>query len=320
MSAIVVPLDGSKTSERALPLAAAVAKALKASIVLVEAPVTMESVDGGLMLYRAVRRAEAYLEEQCARLRRDGFDVRSVSTVADPADLIMAEAQRPGVDGVVISTHGRTGLRRALLGSVAERVVRHSSVPVYLMPPRAAATATRELGRVLVPLDGSAYSSMVLGAVIPLAKACRATVCLMRSFGEDETLLPDSDEDVQLPVPAAYDELAAAASAYFLPIRARLQMQGLGSEAYWASGDPAAEIVQMADLKHIDLIALATHGRTGLARLRFGSVAESVLRKSTVPVMTFGHAALKRLSSAVSAFEGRRKVAVEVDADLIYHR
>ncbi len=153
-SQILVPLDGSKLAEKALPHAEGLAKTSKATIHLLrvftrhpEGPdptsgsglETAESVQHNIEIARRledslISQAEEYLEHITIRLKNDGLSVESDITEGHADDRIVNYAKNHGIDLIVMSTHGRGGLRRLLLGSVTDRVIRAGEVPVLVVP------------------------------------------------------------------------------------------------------------------------------------------------------------------------------------------
>lgn len=304
MAKVLVPLDGSELAERALPLAAAVAHLTGSGLKLVEAAVRPTSLEVGMGFEGLLEAAQDYLNKRSAMLReRYQLHVTSQAVIASAVKLIVDQAARPAVSAVVMSTHGRTGPLRMLMGSVAEGVLRKSPNPVYLVSSRAPeGPAVARIKHILVPLDGSAVSYSVLAPVRQLAQAAGACLTLFRIFDEGEELTDRNGATTG----QQWDMLAAKADLYFAPVKAHLRAAGLQVAADWTTGDPAREILAQADFVHADLVALATHGRSGFDRLRHGSVAEGVLRHAKVPVMTFGPAALKRLAGDVGTLVDAR--------------
>ena len=204
-------------------------------------------------------------------------------------------SQAPGL--VVMATHGRGGLSRAWLGSVADRLVRHIRPPVLLVRPehgRAATAEAPEFHRVLVPLDGSKLAEQALESALALGAP-----------GEVEYTLLTMVEPPQLSTPSVMMAVAAstagnerealaqiaalrqaAAERYLTQIGNELQRRGVAVRTHLAvQPQPAQGILEYAAATHADLIALATHGLGGVARLLVGSVADKVIRGAPVPVL-----------------------------------
>jgi nucleotide-binding universal stress UspA family protein len=137
--------------------------------------------------------------------------------------------------------------------------------------------------RVLVPLDGSEASESILPQVISVAKPSNAIVVL---FQAHESLEPHVREVMGEDIAQKLDTVTREdTQAYLDKIAGDLAAQGIRSETFLAKGKPAEAIIQYATTHAIDLIIMATHGRSGISRWAFGSVAEKVLRQSPVPVL-----------------------------------
>ncbi len=227
---------------------------------------------------------EAHLGALARLLGGEGIGAKVVVLGAvDAAEQILEHARAHAVDLVAMSTHGRSGLQRWVRGSVAERVLREAATPLYLANPQGLHVAddqTIRWGRILVPLDGSERAGRVLPLAGMFATASGSEVVLLHV---DRPGVPGVH-----PVPEiarrnaqgrAESELAAC----------RDQLAQAGVEAVRVVGrygeDPAAEVLEAATELKADLIAISSHGRTGLRRWRFGSVAEKVLRAAPCPLL-----------------------------------
>lgn len=143
---ILVPLDGSEFAERALEPAVALARKFEADIVLLRVAIAEEVVVGlattgpqqydmrNMGLGRAQREADAYLDGLRLRWLDAGVPMRTTVLIGTPPELIVAAAKAEGADLIVMSTHGRSGIRRLVYGSVTEAVLRGARVPVLSIP------------------------------------------------------------------------------------------------------------------------------------------------------------------------------------------
>jgi nucleotide-binding universal stress UspA family protein len=276
---ILVPLDGSRLSEAVLPLAEALARDYEASLLLVRALRPAGSPEAEV---EAQETAEAYLRTMAADLTGRGRAVDWKVWYDDPARAIADAARYNGVDLIAMSTHGRGGLGRLMLGSVAEAVVRQAPVPVLLVRGELTA-APGSLGKVLVPLDGSELSEGVLPVAVGLAGPFDLAVELFRAvepipaYAAAELTAGRSE--------AILREEEAGAREYLAKRATRLEARGL-RVARSVMPTPAVDgIVRRAREGGAGLIAMTTHGRSGVSRLLFGSVAERVLRAAPVPVL-----------------------------------
>jgi nucleotide-binding universal stress UspA family protein len=255
---VVVPLDGSELAARALGPARALADALGARIVLV----TTHWEDG-------MGAAQQYLADQVDDLSRSRVETIVVHDRAAP-DAIRLETQDPGAV-LCMSTHGRGGLARTVLGSVAEEVIRAADHPVLLVGPNVDASMTIERGILVVGVDGSEASEQSLPTVQRFARLLDLEPWVVQ-------VLPAGKRIVETP--------RTAESAYVRELARRL-VDG-HRPACWRvlhALDPADALAADARRLRATLLAVATHGRTGLGRVVLGSVAVSVVRQSHCPVL-----------------------------------
>jgi nucleotide-binding universal stress UspA family protein len=284
---LIVPLDGSSAAETILSEARRFLHRSDSELVLVRAefPVVTDMVPG--IVAADVGEARAYLERVAGTLEEQGARVQVVAESGPAVEVILRTvAERKGTL-IAMSTHGRTGAARAVMGSVAEQVLRRSPVPVLTVRTLRAAAAVppderQPLRNVLLPLDRSERS---LQALAPAADLCRL-------FGARLLLLHVLERD----------EDQVTADAWFRAVETRAGSQGVAVTTLIETGSVADEILDVARFHDADLIAMATHGRRGLGRLAMGSVTEEVLRKSFVPLL-----AVRSVSS--TALEGREGVA-----------
>ena len=293
---LLVPLDGSRFSEHALPLAASIARRAGAALYLVHVHPPRPIGEGVAALATekaAWAQAKSYLDEVVKRLEA-GTGVRATTRVLDGPvpDTLHECATGQIADLVVMSTHGRGPFSRFWLGSVADQLAHRLPMPLLLVRPHEAAVdLAREpaLTRLLVGLDGSPRAEEVLGPALGLARLTGATVALLR------VVLPPPVYGMDLPPYAAagagadltlLEELRHEADAYLTRVADRLRGEGHAVEARVAVHTHAATaLLEEADRTGCDLIALETHGRRGLPRLFLGSVADKVVRGAGVPVL-----------------------------------
>jgi len=300
MAGILVPLDGSTLAERALPWAAAVARATGGQIRLVEAISNPVTADFVVPLDELQAGASEYLNDQAEQIERNyGVAAMAITSMGPAPEVILAQASSGSVGYVAMSTHARDGLRRAVLGSVAEHVLRESPVPVYLLPAAAQGRALSAIKSIAIPLDGSALSQAILEPAALLARQLGATITLIRVYEPPDGAVFDEHGSMVRSVDQEVDRIELLAAQYMGPLTRQLQRLGIEANTRWELGhEPADHIVRLADLAEADLIVMATHGRSGLDRLRHGSVTEKVLRHSHIPLLAFGRIPLKSLVAA----------------------
>lgn len=288
---IMIPVDGSHFSELALPLAIRIAKRSNARLhivrVHVTSVVTAESVITGN--YDELVRD---WERDALRVAQERTAAAAVNATAELLDGPIVDAlqrymQAAQIDLVVMTTHGRSGIKRAVMGSVAEQCVRKTEVPILLLRPRAeddaeVPTHFDDITRILVPLDGSEESEAVLPHAIELAILADAEIILTRAA------IAPFDIAVTIGTEALKDytgRMRVQAEEYLARVMRTLPA-GVKVSYSTLTADRAPDaILASAEQGNADLIAMATHGRSGWARIAVGSVAETVLHRATTPIL-----------------------------------
>jgi len=280
---LMVPLDGSPESNLAVIQACAIARLTSARMTLLRVysstsptPETME------FLHEAAG--------ECADLSPGSIDVAALG--GSPADVILEEIGKRGADLVVMRTRGRAGLGRAVLGSVAERIVQRSPMPVLLLPPQARTAAS--VRTILAPVDGSPGSALALGAARELAAGTGARLRLLQIVVPAvEHLSYALAAHGPIHVDPLWDRDAlAAAQTYVGSLASRLSSDGLQCEGSAVMDDQVADaIVRDATHQQTDVIVMSTEGHTGVARAILGSVTDAVVRTAPCPVLVVRRAA-----------------------------
>jgi nucleotide-binding universal stress UspA family protein len=303
---LLVPLDGSPFAEQALPWAVSIARRANAAlrIVHVHTPVAALVADSALAVASSLdvqaREGEgAYLEGVAERLS-EMAPVRVTSALRDGpvAEALCAEAATAAADLVVLATHGRGPWSRFWLGSVADQLVRRLTVPVLLVRPREGGSdlaGEPVLRRVLIPLDGSDVAEQVMRPATELGGLMQAEYLLLRVV--EPLIVPDrrlGGNAVAGWNPELAQAAAAGAERYLEGAAGRLRARGQTVQVRVVVNRPApVTILEEARAGASDLIALATHGRGGAARLLLGSVADKVIRGADGPVLVVPRGAAK---------------------------
>ena len=293
---ILVPLDRSPLAEQALDIAAEIAAAANAPIDLVLAHQRMVGTTADDAFDIAQRlEDDRYLEAIANELRRDQkVSATHTVLVGDPPAMIAARAHDIDADLIVMTSHGRTGWNRALLGSVADGVMRASSIPVLMLrvaPGDAPRGNVRPiLRRILVPLDGSPLAESMLAHAVQLAHSLQGRITLFRAVQPATVMVPAVGADAMAPLAIEDPELTRraldAAAKDVERCATLLADQGcVGVECQTVVAQDAADaIVDFIKANDIDLVAMSSHGR-GASRLLFGSVADKVLRSTSAAVL-----------------------------------
>ena len=296
LQSIMVPLDGSALAEHALPAAVSLARGTGAALHLVRVhdPLAASAdVHHFADVDDAVRVEEKrYIQHAVGRVGAAGVAARGGVIEGSPAPALHRYAVERGVDLIVMATHGRTGVSRAWLGSVADAVMRRSSVPVLMVRPGDDAVDLRR-GRtfsgILVPLDGSPHAETVLEPALALAETLGATVTLLevvppvyavpQPLGYSWTATPADQERMETRTEMAEDYLRSVAErlrAAHGNVEVRTEVRVFD---HTASG-----ILERAHSLDFDLVAMTTQGR-GASRVLMGSIADKVLRGTALPLL-----------------------------------
>ncbi|MGZ8464166.1 MAG: universal stress protein [Candidatus Binatia bacterium] len=278
---ILVPLDGSKLAEQVLPYARSLAGAYGAAVTLLRV-----SDPDARLPFSASQSASDYLNYTAASLQP--LSVESLEKIGKPAEVIVDSAAAGSDCLIAMATHGVTGPRRWFLGSVASKVVQSAANPILLIRPmeEGLPPATITLKRVVVPLDGSGLAEKVLPHVASLARKLKLEVQLVRAYAlpPDAYLVADGVIDQG---PAQFRRSMHEECEKYLDGKvAGLRADGVDPvTATVIEGDAANEIVELAAGSPQSLIAMSTHGRSGVGRWVLGSVAERVVQYSRAPVL-----------------------------------
>ena len=276
---ILVPLDGSTVAESVMPHLRGLASDLGSHLYIL-------GVGMGRKERRVNRLLEDYVGRTAADLRSDSIKAEALLLYGNAADKILDYAAENDVDLIAMATHGRSGITRWWMGSIAEKVVSEAATPVLVVPskrPRKTQAAPQlHFHKILAPLDGSDIGQAALPYVETLAKETGASVSALQVISPPGTIEASvlGGSDWRKFVKAMHD----AAENYLGGVAERLNGKGIKTTLEVLTGDPADRILEYAADKKVDLIAMSTHGRTGLARWVLGSVTDKVLHGAKVPM------------------------------------
>jgi nucleotide-binding universal stress UspA family protein len=206
------------------------------------------------------------------------------------AEGIGEAVREQGADLVVMATHAHGGLGRWLHGGVADQLLAQSPVPIVLVPPACDHVWPGDGAlRILVPLDGSRFAEEILEPVGQLATAMNASLLLVAASGPLDSAFADGIPSIRAGFGAALHETRE----YLDRVAARLRAAGQRVMVDAEVGRPRAIIESIGERRHADLVAMVTHGRTGVARMALGSVAADLLHDSAVPLLLWRPAAAR---------------------------
>jgi nucleotide-binding universal stress UspA family protein len=282
---LLVPLDGSAVAEAALPYAETIARAAEGTLYLIAVadvvyhPILRPGVTtvAWLASYQ-LEQLGTYLHVTAAAVQGRGVPCTVLTRKGRPTDEILAAAEQMDADAIVLASHGRGGVKRTVLGSVANAVARTSPRPVLVVHPPSDGLPSLEgvsLQRIMVPLDGSALAEAALSVAADLAKKTGSKLYLVRV--EPDMLhvhagyefIPDFEYPTALTLALARTYLTAAGAT-------------LGGEVPYETivreGSPPTELQRFAVETGVGLTILTTHGYGGWRRLVFGSTADRLVR------------------------------------------
>jgi nucleotide-binding universal stress UspA family protein len=290
---ILVPLDGSKTAENVVPLARSFARGLQIPVELLGVVDVAEMARHGppsqaSMIRSIVDDATRGFDDYLERVAKNFLVGKVQCTVrkGNAADAIIELAAAEKQTLIAMATHGRSGLDRWLLGSVAEKVLRGASNPMLVVRVKREKNPGWEMAtlkRVIVPLDGSELSERILPHVEALAKHLDLEVMLLGVYGG--RLRAGASEGFHS-MDAFIVSLRNETEIYLAAKTEEMKQKGLNKVSFAAKqGLEADEIIATARETLDTLIAMCTHGRTGVQRWMLGSVTETVVRHSGDPVL-----------------------------------
>lgn len=269
---IVVPLDGSKLAEVALPYAEEVAAKMGSDIALLS---VLESLTGEeykeFQKYaKRIVPATKHYAEKYIETGSKAIKVEAITRTGNPAKSILDYVDKGNVDLIVMASHGRSGISRWAVGSVADKIVRATTrKPVMLIRAKESRSDVREkriLKTALVPLDGSTGSRAVIPYISGIASKLKMEVTLLQVVSGNNHDYSDAE-------------------AYLRNESAELEVQGVKASYKVSTGAVADKIVDLADELFVDLVAMSTRGRSGFNLWSLGSVAERVFLGGNTPLL-----------------------------------
>ncbi|MBT4126511.1 MAG: universal stress protein [Chloroflexi bacterium] len=257
--------------------------------VITGAPTAPQTEDrsgyGTQMIEQVAQRANAYVNDVANRLSSRGFKVRAMVTIGKPEEEILKVAEEENVDVITMSTHRESLIARGVLGSVTDRVVTRSTIPVLAVRPEGVSeTMPVKPEVVVVPLDGSEVSE----SVVPLASTIAAKMGAELLFVRVSNMAYHAamgDAGIYYASPVSYSRASDMAAEYLEPFVEQAKTAGVAATMRTPTGSPAATLIAIAEENDNTMIVIGTRGQSGFKRLVVGSVADKVLRTSGHPVL-----------------------------------
>ena len=284
-SRIIVPLDGSELAEAAIDYSKELASRSNASLVVLHV-CKPEEQQYMPMHRRYAEHIVETLKQDLIKTGTAGVEVESAISVGDPAAEILHLVEENDFSLIVMSTHGLSGVGRWALGSVSDKVVRHSPIPVLLIRSVAPESADKKM---LVLLDGSQLSEQVIPYAINHAKTSDAELTLLRVFDSPYILSDYPEGTARLSWEEHVEQITAKykreCSIYLEELAGQLEAEGLNVKVEVLLGKADEETVGYLDKTEVGLVTMTTHGRSGIRRWALGSIAEKVVHGSSRPVL-----------------------------------
>jgi nucleotide-binding universal stress UspA family protein len=261
---LMVATDGSKYSESAIREAISLAKICSSNLIAVSVVKTNLEFDSVLPQFveKAEQDAIKHLESVKAQAAKKGVNCMTVASLSEePYQEIVRHASKNNVDMIIMGTHGRTEMKRLMMGSITALVIGHAPCKILVLP----LNATVECKKVLIATDGSKYSEAAASEALGIAKRCGSALIVI-SVASSDAEIASAKDNVNKVVEAA-------------------EIKGIKTAPVVTTGKPYEAIIEASKQNKTDLIVVGSHGRTGLVRLLMGSVTERVIGHAEVAVL-----------------------------------
>jgi nucleotide-binding universal stress UspA family protein len=286
---ILVPLDGSLTAEAVLPLVTHLAKAKNATVELITVitPVAIWDAAASMIKWDAEEAAaRAYVEVKAGELEQRGLKTHSTVAYGQAAYAVFDAAKASEADLIAMTTHGRTGITRFVLGSVADKLL-HTAAPLLVVRPGdgegAQTLAPDSIQKILVPLDGSTLSLAAIAPAEEMAGVFDASLLFCSVVSTD--WIAYSGMETPVLYQDALADMKARTKTSLDGIAGESRGRGFKAECFVGVGGPADEIQRIATENGAGLIVMSTHGRSGPSRWVMGSVADTLVRRTHLPCL-----------------------------------
>ncbi|MFW6126072.1 MAG: universal stress protein [Chloroflexota bacterium] len=298
---MLVPLDGSPLAESVLVYVKELAARLRLNVTLLSVcdpkerhlmPIQRGYVDQ--LVERVERQAQDVRRTPRVPVEVNGTKVHGEVVMGDPAEEIVRCVDTTGIDLVVMATHGRSGIKRWAMGSVAEKVLHAANVPIWLVRANASTEPAYDAWpkkTMVVPLDGSPLAESILSHVVALAhqenpgalEVVLICVCEYAALPDSRGKGPASGWEI--PMRREIARAKRQAKRYLLQVERQVERANMNVRSEALVGEPASVITDFANRLPCSIVAMAAHGRSGLSRWAYGSVADKVLHSLCRPLL-----------------------------------
>jgi nucleotide-binding universal stress UspA family protein len=282
-SKILVPLDGSKLAEQILPLVKVIAAVTQAPVELLRVKDPEKVADRA-----PPRQIREYLDEGTRQFFSNASSVHNKLELGDPAEIIIERARADPTCLIAMATHGMAGMRRWLIGSVANKVAHTAVNPLLLLRPaeNCEPNGVTQIKTIFVPLDGSVLAERALRPALDLATRLNGEIHLLRVYTLPANAYVVANGMMDQAPTRVGAALRETAQSYLDGKVEELRANGLDRVVATAiEGDPASELIDIEVNTSNSLIVMTSHGRTGAGRWLLGSVAEKVIQHARAPVL-----------------------------------
>ena len=280
---ILVPLDGSEIAEKALPFVKSIAKLKNSNVILFAVSLTV-------FVDRRDRLFTSYLEVTAKELNKQGIKTSIAISYGDVAREIVNYANNNKIDLIVMATHGYSRAKQWMFGSITQKVLYGTKIPVLLIKSKAPDVSV-EFNRILLPLDGSPFSESTFPYAVGLAKNTKKEVLLLHIC--EPPIVPSYGSR---PISRSWEkhrddmwkETEGLATNYLKKTMAALKKKGLKVKSRVIkaqSAEVAKAIIQISKEENIDLIIMAARGRSGVSSWVYGSIANKIVDEFSKPIL-----------------------------------
>ena len=277
---ILVPLDGSDLAELALPYAQELAAAFNSEVVLLHVSEPAEK--------EHLHMHQLYMEKVAGQMTKHIEKVSPLVVSGKPAEEIVSYTKKNNIGLIIMASHGRSGIMPWATGGIASKVLHVTGVPVLLIKatkPRRQTAEKRLISRILLPLDGSEAGEAVIPHIKELKSRLGAEVTLLEVVPAGRHIRTVGGLDHILYPEQQVEAFKAEAREYLDKVAKRLQKSKGEVKVEIRVGDVAREIMKFSEENDVSLIAISSHGHSGMTKWVFGSTAQKVIQTSNIPVL-----------------------------------